>query len=75
MREDGSFEFVIAGADRIDAGQTLVLRVIDGIDGSGNATAVIPVSGACLAAVALPAGVLDLGDVDAFIASFLVGCP
>jgi len=35
----------------------------------------VPLSNDCLADLALPSGVLDLAGVDAFIASFLAGCP
>ncbi|MEM1183894.1 MAG: hypothetical protein AAGI53_02725 [Planctomycetota bacterium] len=34
-----------------------------------------PTPNPCPADLALPSGVLDLGDIDAFIQSFQAGCP
>jgi len=75
VRPDGSFDFIVASDPSNGNARSLVLSLVDGVDASGNSTTVIPITEPCLADTALPAGVLDLSDVDAFISSFLSGCP
>ncbi|MEM1183651.1 MAG: hypothetical protein AAGI53_01480 [Planctomycetota bacterium] len=75
VRPDGSFNFIVVAEPGNGNARSLVLSLIDGVDATGNSTIVLPISQPCVADIALPAGVLDLSDVDAFIASFLSGCP